>query len=64
MCPFLDLAPLVKCVCMFVLAGGGGSGGRRGSKRCLGCSLALEIIKDSAASFNSRNNSLNRDSVI
>lgn len=23
-CPFLALAPLVKCVCVFLLAGGGG----------------------------------------
>lgn len=41
-----------------------GVGGRQGSMRCLGCILALGMIKDSAASFNSRNNSLNRDSVI
>lgn len=24
MCPFLAFAPLVKCVCVFLLAGGGG----------------------------------------
>jgi len=64
MCPFLALAPLGE-VCLRVPAcRRWGTGGRQGSMRCLGCSLVLGTAKDSAPSFGSRNNTLNRDSVI
>lgn len=41
-----------------------GAAGRQGSTRCLGCNLVLGMIKDSATSLDSRNNTLNRDPVI